>query len=233
MSTRLAFWKHPAWFACLLSTSGLLQADAGAPRPGGGTERVPLWQTAIKLTREKGNYVAASVRTEIKVFDGDEKWLGTVTEEERMERSTGKRRWKAVSRKQDGNPGMMIEADFGLQADPATVLEGYDEWHLLETGQSDGRAIEVWEGITKADPQNTVIASLDVESGFPRKAELAMPFHFPLISQVAKITLTYAPAADGVWLPATSVCDQRGRFLLIKRHIRLTKTYTDWEAAGP
>jgi hypothetical protein len=232
MSTRLAFSKHPAWLACFLAAAGLLPAEAPGPRPGEGKERMPLWQAAIRHTREKGHYVAACVSSEMSVYDGDEKLLGTVSEVERLAQDQGKPQWKLESKKQTGSPGMTIRADFGLQADPASALEGYDEWHLQGKKEVDGRAVEIWEGTSQANPPNKVIASIDVESGFPRKAEFTIPFHFPLLSQVVTMTLTYAPGADGVWLPARSVCDQKGRLLLLKRHILLTKTYTDWESTG-
>ncbi len=206
-----------------------LAAQAAEPTRTGE----PLWQLAIKRTKEKGNYVAGCVLTEMSIFDGEEKLLGTVSEVERMERGGEKKlRWKTESKKQTGSPGMTIKADFGLQADPASALEGYDEWYLRGKGELEGKAIEVWEGISKANPKNKVIVSIDVESQFPRKAEFTIPFFTPLGSQLVNMTLTYALISDGVWLPAISVCDQKGRLLLIRRHIRIAKTYTDWKATG-
>jgi hypothetical protein len=237
MSNRLTRFKTPLLFACSLVVAGMMMADSIAIQSPKGPEdavedrKLPLWQAAIRRTRREGNYVAACVRTEMSVFDGDEKLLGMVNEVERMEREGGKTHWKTASKNQTGDPGMTIRADFGLQADPASALEGYDEWHLREKGVWEGKAFEKWEGISKANPNNTVIVSIDVESEFPRKADFTIPFFTPLGSQLVNMTLTYARSPEGVWLPDRSVCDQRGRFLLIRRHIRLAKTYTEWEAA--
>ncbi len=234
MSSRRTILTIPAGIICLLASAGLLPADPVDGRlpksvgAGDAERRLPAWQVAINRTKEKGHYVARCVRTEMRVYDGDENLLGSVSEVERMEPDGGKPRWKSESKNQTGNPGMTIRVDFGLQANPASALEGYDEWRLRGKGQLEGAAIEEWEGITQANPQNTVVVAIDVASGFPRKAEFTFPFSTPLGSQLVHMSLVYEPNPDGVWLPARSVCEQKARFFLYKRHIHLTKTYTDW-----
>lgn len=211
--------------ACALGAEG----PSDNPGAGGGPARRPLWQIAIERMREQGGYVAANVETDLQVFDGDEKLLGTVTEAERMERSGDTIRWLTRSKNKSGSPGMTIKADFGLQSNPASALEGYDQWRRRGTGEFPGRPIEVWEGSTGADPQNRIVAYIDATTGSLRRAEFTMPFRSPVGSLIVKGELTCQRLSGDVWLPSRITMDQTGRFFFIKRHLHLVKTYTGWQ----
>ena len=218
-------------FAAMLCVAGALGAEgpSGNPRAGGGPVRRPLWQIAIERMRDRGGYVAARVETDLQVFDGDEKLLGTVTEEERLERSGEKIRWLTLSKIKSGSPGMALKADFGLQSDPASALEGYDQWRRRSGGEVAGRPVEVWEGITAADPQNSIVATIDATAGFLTRAEFTLPFRSPVGSLIVKGELTCQRLPEGIWLPSRMTVDQTGRLFFIKRHLHMVKTYTEWQ----
>ena len=203
--------------------------DSGA---SGGSDERPLWQIAIERMREQGGYVAACVETDLKVYDGDEKLLGTVTEVERMERSGQTIRWVTLSKNKSGSPGMAIKADFGLQSNPASALEGYDEWRRQSVGEYGGGPIEVWEGITVANPQNSILAYIDPVSGFLKCAEFTMPYRSPVGSIIVKGELTCQRWSGDIWLPSQITMDQNGRLFFIKRHLRMVKTYKEWQPRG-
>lgn len=211
-----------------------MQAEIVVGRPhqhtenSGSSSKPPLWQAAIKSTKANSHYIAGRIETEMSVFNGDGKLLGVVSEVERLELGQGKPRWKTESKKQTGSPGMTIKADFGLQADPGSALDGYDEWHLRGKDQLDGSPVEIWEGISRENPKNKVIAYIDLKTELPRKTESTMPFTTPVGSILVNATLTYAWTADRVWLPSQIVMDQKGRLFFIKRHLHMIKDYKEW-----
>ena len=225
--------RKTAWISLvMLGVVGVVGAEVGPSIDvgvGAGSDKQPLWQVAIERMREQGGYVAACVETELKVYNGDEKLLGTVTEVERMERTGKTIRWVTLSKNKSGSPGMAIKADFGLQSNPASALEGYDQWCRRRVGEYGGGPIEVWEGITVANPQNSILAYIDPASGFLKKAEFTMPYRSPVGSIVVKGELTCQRWSGDIWLPSRITMDQNGSLFLIRRHLRMVKTYKEWQ----
>jgi hypothetical protein len=209
-----------------------VEADESTPgnfKPSGELADRPLWRIAIERMRDQGGYVAARVETDMKVFDGDEKLLGSVTEVERMERSGERFHWRTVSKNTSGNPGMTIKADFGLQANPSSVLEGYDQWYRRSVGEFEGGRIEVWEGISSADPKNSIVAYIDPVAGLLKRAEFTMPFRSPVGSIIVKGELTCQRLPGDIWLPSQITMDQTGRLFFVKRHLHMVKNYKEWQ----
>jgi hypothetical protein len=165
----------------------------------------------------------------MKVFDGQEKFLGTMTEVEQMERMGARLRWLTQSKTTEGSPGMTIKADFGLQSDPASALKGYDNWRRRSAEDSEAQSVEVWEGVDSTDPENGIVAFIDPATGFLRKAMFTLPFRSPVGSVLVKGELVCEQQPQGVWLPSQITMDQTGRFLFTKRHLHIVKKYKEWQ----
>lgn len=189
----------------------------------------PLWEAAMNRLKENGGYVAACIETDMKVFGSDGRLLGSVLETERLERAEQKLRWVKTSNKKTGSPGMAVAADLGLQSDPASSLMGYDRWQCKGEEQIDGTSVEIWEGITKADPQNSILAYIERESAFLLRAEFTMPFRLPFGSVLIRGEMLCRRSSTGVWLPAQVTLEQTGRLLFMKRRVQITKNYREWE----
>lgn len=204
-----------------------LLAHAGAP-----AWEASLGRRAVEENVKPHRFWAGSMTSKLTVFDGANRLLGSVETDAELKVANQKPKWTPLQQRKTGSPGMMITMDIGIQSAPEKLFDEYTTWsHVKTIDAAEGRT-QVWQGVSREDPRNTVVLQIGEADARPRSAVFSMPYKSWLGTQhQVELELYYRPNEDGIWLPWRSVVDQSTHMLLFKRRIRIETLFRDWIAA--